>query len=83
MQLKLVSSEAGKYGAIRTYRHDRLGGVATLTLWRDPGAHVIHVRRPTTTPTHQAKEIERQDRSDERTSFCTRTRGRARARHGS
>ena len=45
MALKLLSTEPGKYGIIRKYRHARLGQIATLTLWRERGAHVIYIAK--------------------------------------
>jgi hypothetical protein len=41
--LKLTHAEQGKFGSIRNYEHAKYGRVQVLTLWREPGAHIIHV----------------------------------------
>jgi hypothetical protein len=43
MMLTLLQKEEGPCGAWRHWQHPRLGVVETVTVWKDPGAHVVHV----------------------------------------
>lgn len=41
--MQLISTYHGKYGVIRDYHHQRLGPIQIATVWKDPGAHIVHV----------------------------------------
>ena len=41
--LRLVCEQRGTTSALRRYQHPRFGLIETVTSWRNPGAHVIHI----------------------------------------
>ena len=41
--LKLTYAKYGSTGALRRYRHSKFGMIETITMWRDPGAHIIRI----------------------------------------
>jgi len=41
--LRLVYVHWGATGVLRCYQHPKLGMIETVTTWRDPGAHIIHI----------------------------------------
>jgi hypothetical protein len=43
MVLKLLYAKQGSTGVLRRYRHPKFGMIETVTMWRDPGAHIIRI----------------------------------------
>lgn len=41
--LKLIYAKRGPTGALRRYQHSKFGLIETVTIWRDPGAHIISI----------------------------------------
>ena len=43
MTIKLIYAKHGSTGTLRRYQHSKFGLIETVTMWRDPGAHIIRV----------------------------------------
>ena len=43
MALKLLYAKHGATGILRRYQHSKFGMIETVTMWRDPGAHIIRI----------------------------------------
>ena len=43
MALKLLYAKHGATGILRRYQHSKFGMIETITMWRDPGAHIIRI----------------------------------------
>lgn len=41
--LKLTYARHGPTGALRRYQHPKYGLIEAITMWRDPGAHIIRI----------------------------------------
>jgi hypothetical protein len=41
--LKLTYAKYGSAGVLRRYHHSKFGEIETVTMWRDPGAHIIRI----------------------------------------
>jgi len=41
--IKLTYAKHGPTGVLRRYQHSKFGPIETVTMWRDPGAHIIRI----------------------------------------
>jgi len=72
--LRLLYVQRGTTGALRRYQHPKLGLIETVTTWRDPGAHIIHIE----TERDRQKWLAMGDKLCQRYSPLVRTGARVR-----